>query len=272
MKSELEATGLIILLLALTLALGLNFGGSAISGTSSNPGSHSNLGFLQTGENRGPMYIPPRFVVRAEGINPVDLYASSIYSSVPSYMLVPLKGLRVTLTEQSNPGILNRERTRTLTLTTNSSGIATDFVSPGNYTVLITGTNFEVNATLSFAVNSTTTFNFNLHPSAKVVTVLRIVSPDSVSGVEPETKLYALLNTTSAPATGFAELVGFKTNYSGVENRGLVVVNATLQGWYAGTQGLWVVLSPSTSDPTYPSMGILLFQYKPISEVNYTAG
>jgi hypothetical protein len=186
-------------------------------------------------------------------------------------MYVPLSGLRVTLTQLQKSQIHRQSQTQVLT--TNSAGLAVTFVVPGNYTVLFAGPNFELETNIFFASDSITTVTFILNPVAKAVTALRIVSPDPVSGVESVTKLYALLDSSSPPASGFAELVGFNPN-SVLRERGMGAhdqfdLNATVLGWHASAHGFWVALAPLGPYPSYPSLEVVLFQYKPVYEVTY---
>jgi hypothetical protein len=52
----------------------------------------------------------------------------------------------------------------------------------------------------------------------------------------------------------------------------MMALNATLLGSYQGTRGYWAVLAPAGAYASYPSVGVLLFQFVPMLEVNYTAG
>jgi hypothetical protein len=288
----LEAGGLVVALLALTLALGLGFGGVGLSGISAASGP-SGQGSSHLSTNGAYPAFSPRVIIRAEGVNPFDLYlynldlyndhglhnSSSLNLSspvLPQSMYVPLSGLRVTLTQLQKSSVSIRGQSQTQVLTTNSAGLALTFVLPGNYTVLFSGPNFEFETNIFFASGFITTVNFMLNPVAKAVTALRIVSPDSVSGVESETKLYALFNSSSPPASGFAELVGFNPNsflweYGwGMGRYDQFNLNATVLGWHASAHGFWVALAPLGPYPSYPSLDVVLFQYKPVYEVTYT--
>lgn len=275
MKSQLQTAGLIALLFVLTLALGIEFVGSGLSGAPVGPGQTKMIA------TKGAATTLPEFVLKAEGINAADLYESSFYQYVPPSMLVPLRGLSATLTALGKPLPASHGRVQSLTLVTNSSGIAVTFDLPGNYTVLISSAYYQLDTVVSLSFNLTTTLTFTPQPSAEAVDALRIVSPDSITGVGPATRLYALVDKELGQASGFAELVGFENGNESYWPSGttsvvsvgpLVEVNTTVAGEYPGTQGFWAALSPSGYYPGYPSVGVLLFQYRPLYEVNYTAG
>jgi len=276
MKSQFQAATLILLLLLVTFALGIEFGGSGLSGALGNFGP-------PTGNGNGKQSVavaPPKLVVKAQGVNPQDLYDSSSYENIPSNMLVPLVGLRVTLLTQGSFSSQFR-RLPALTLTTNSSGIASAEMLPGNYGVAIVGSTFTLETGVTLANNSTALLSVELLPAARPVSVLRIVSPDTVSGVESTSRLYALISNGSAPVTGLSELVGFVSSFSFFASGALpingtllgpmVSLNATLLGSYPGSQGYWATLYPAGTYPAYPSMNVMLFQFQPVAEVNYTA-
>jgi hypothetical protein len=273
LNTKFEAAGLIVLLFIVTLALGFELGGSGLSGTSPGPGQTKIVA------NKGTTISLPEFVFRAKGISPMDLYQSSSYRNILPSMLVPLAGLRATLTPQKSL-VASHGRTPSLAITTNSSGLAAIFDLPGNYTFLISSAYYQLDTIVSLAFNTTTTLNFTLQPSAEVVTSLRISSPDSILGVEPLARLFALVNG-SGPTAGFAELVGFEHAYQTYGPPGnvtvvtygpLVEVNTTVIGGYQGTQGFWAALSPSGSYPAYPTEAVLLFQYRTLYEVSFAAG
>jgi hypothetical protein len=101
---------------------------------------------------------------------------------------------------------------------------------------------------------------------------IQFVSPDSTSGVESATKFYALLDSSTSPSLGFAELVGYQSNYLGVTSKTEVAINSTVLGRYPGFNETWVALSPFGAYSSYPTEGIILFQYRSTYEVNYGAG
>jgi len=268
-----------MMLLLVTLALGIEFGGSGLAGASGGFGTPSPIS-KQTKQNS--QLVLPEFVVRAQGVNPKDLYASGSFKSVPDNMTVPLVGLHITLLSQEESSLLLR-RIPTITLTTNASGIAATFLVPGDYDVQIAGSTFGAYTTVTMIGNITATLNVQLQPSGVPVGVIRLVSPDSVSGVEPSSKFFALIDNATAPAPGFAELVGFGPESSSLVEPGsgnpsyvnvagpLISLNSTLQGTYPGTEGYWAALSPTAPYSAYPTQGVMLFQFEPLVEVNYTA-
>jgi len=294
LKPELEAVGLIALLIVVTFALGVEFGVSGLPGALGGSGPPAGG---RTSLAAGP---PPEFVLRAEGINPNDLYASASYKVVPPYMMVPLVGLQAKLLSAGREITSHFGRLPSITLITNASGLASSPLPQGQYEVDISGSNFAANTFITMANNTISTLNFTLGPSAREVTALKVVSDDSDTGLEPTSRLYALLNCTSAPSNGFSELVGFEgvssghwvsgnvfylnqssghpvsvnvfslnqTSYGGPQTS----LNATLVGSYQGTHGYWATLMPSRAYADYPSVSVMLFQYTPILEVNYTAG
>jgi hypothetical protein len=279
LKSELEALGLIVLLIITTFALGVEFGGSGLAG------AMGGFGPAGGGGTKSAVALPPKFVLRAEGINPSDLYASGFYKVVPSEMMVPLAGLHAMLVSTGRGAAARLGRTPAIMLTTNASGLASGVFPQGQYEFDVSGSDFAVSTIITMTDNTTSTVNFTLSPSARAVTALKVVSQDSDTGLEPTSRLYALLNYTSAPSNGFSELVGFERITGGYSNVGIVVYlnqtlyggpevsfNATLLGSYKGTQGYWATLLPSKAYAIYPSVSVMLFQYTPILEVNYTAG
>jgi len=279
MKSELQAGVLILLLLVVTFALGIEFGGSGLSGASGNFGGPSAAGKQITAA-----VPPPEFVVKAEGVNPHDLYASGLFRTLPPGILIPLVGLHVTLLTQGRSASSFR-RLPALTLTTNTTGMASANLVPGTYEVLMVGSTFSLDTAVTLTDNMTTTLDFQLHPTGQPVAALRVVSPDTASGVESASKLYALIENATAPTPGLAELVGYQSSYnaSGIGFEvgfpinatvagPLVSMNATLYGSYPGTSGYWATLYPAGTYPSYPSVGVRLFQFEPLAEVNYTAG
>ena len=279
MKSELEAAGLIALLFVVTFALGIEFGGSGLAAAL---GGFGPPGSAQPKTAATP---PPLFVLRAEGVNPKDLYSSAFYKTVPADMMVPLVGLHAMLVSASRGPPTRFERTPSILMTTNGSGIASGFLPQGDYEVDISGSNFAVSTLVTLSDNTTSTLSLTLSPSARDVSAMKVASQDSVMGLEPTSRLYALLNYTSAPPDGFSELVGFEPVGSATPASGIVFyvnstvfggaqvsLNATVLGSYRGTQGYWATLSPSGSYSTYPSVSVILFQYTPQVEVNYTAG
>ncbi len=280
MKSELEAAGLIALLFVVTFALGIEFGGSGLAAAL---GGFGPPGSPQPKAAATPP--PPLFVLRAEGINPKDLYSSAFYKAIPAEMMVPLVGLHAMLVSAGRGLPTHFERTPSILMMTNASGIASGYLPQGDYEVDISGSNFAVSTAITLSDNTTSTLSLTLSPSARDVSTMKVVSQDSVIGLEPTSKLYALLNYTSAPSDGFSELVGFEPVDSATPASGIVFyvnstvfggaqvsLNATILGSYPGTQGYWATLSPSGSYPAYPSVSVILFQYTPIVEVNYTAG
>lgn len=276
MKPELEAVGLVILLFIVTFALGIEFGGSGLAGTS------GGFGPLPPTNNGGKQIaILPKLVLRAEGVNLSDLYASGSYRVIPANMKLPLVGLHAIFVspERNYPSYFSR--LPSYSLTTNSSGLASGFFPAGDYEAEISGLNFALSTNITLVENTTATLNFTLSPSGNAVSVLKVVSQDSVTGLEPTSIIYALLNYTSVPSEGFSELVGLESPTSGVAIKSnttnpspitLISLNATLLGYYRGIQGYWATLSPLGPYLDYPSVGVMLFQYTPILEVNYTAG
>ena len=260
------SAGFVVVLFALALAMGLGFG------VRSEGGGGASLATSTAPPNPEPS-PGPKVIVVAKGVSPSYLYESSSYSVIPPYMLVPLNGLHVALQDLSRGGISFRERGPTITLRTNASGMAYVVMAPGNYSVTITGPNFSLNSTVSLVVNSTTTIHFELDPSANEVRTMSVVSPDAVAGIEPGTRLSALLGAQSAPGEGFAELVGYGTT-SATDGGSVtqVTVNATVIGFYPGAQGYWAVLLPSASYPAFPTTGLMLFQFVPSLGVNTTVG
>ena len=222
--------------------------------------------------SRGPSGNPPTILVEAEGISPHFLYESALYPSVPPFMLVPLAGLRIVLEQVSERLSSNQVYGPAHTLFTNSSGIAEALADQGNYSVQVETRYTQLNTTISCYDNTTTILNIRLLPSSTKVDSLRIVSPDSVTGLEPTTRLYAILANETIPNGGFAELVGFHTTFPGVANGTSVAVNSTILGSYSNSLESFVVLSPSGPYSTFPTVGMVLFQFRPVSEVNYTAG
>ena len=221
--------------------------------------------------NKGLSANPPTILVKAEGISPRYLYDSYQYSSIPSFMLVPLAGLRIVL-EQVSGNLGSIEVSTARILYTNSSGIVVTLANQGNYSVQVETHYAELNTTISCYDNTTTILSIGLLPSPTKVDSLRIVSQDSVTGLEPTTALYALLPNGTIPNVGFAELVGFQSAYPGVANGTSVAVNSTIIGSYSASPETLVTLSPSGPYSSYPSVGTVLFQYRPVYEVNYTAG
>jgi len=279
LKSELEAVGLITLLIVVTFALGVEFGVSGLAGALGGSGPPAGG---RTKLAAGP---PPEFVLRAEGINPNDLYASASYKVVPQYMMVPLVGLQAKLLSAGREITSHFGRLPSIMLATNASGLASSPLPQGQYEVDISSSNFAASTVITMANNTISTLNFTLGPSAREVTAFKVVSDDSDTGLEPTSKLYALLNCTSAPSNGFSELVGFERVSSGHPVTGnafylnqtlyggpQLSLNATLVGSYQGTQGYWATLVVSRAYADYPSVSVMLFQFTPILEVNYAAG
>jgi len=283
MRSGLQVAALIVLLLMVTFALGIEFGGSGLSGASGGFGASTGLSkqtkqTVQTGQ-----YSLSEFVVKAQGVNPQDLYASSSFRNIPSDMLVPLVGLHVTLLSQERSSLLTR-RIPTFSLATNASGIASAFLLSGDYDVELVGSTFSLGTAVTLIENTTLTLSVQLQPSGEPVADLRVVSSDTMSGVETGSRLYALVENTTAPAPGFSELIGFQRGSSTLvmeTNAGilyyvnatgpLISLNSTLQGSYLGSGGYWATLYPTGPYPVYPTMGVMLFQFKLLTEVNYTA-
>ena len=289
MKSELEAVGLVALLLVVTFALGIELGGSGLAGP------YGGLGPPEAATNKSPPIPPPSFVLKAKGINPSDLYASGFYSVVPADMMVPLVGLQATLVSASRD-VTHFGRLPSILMTTNSSGVASAILPEGDYEVDISEANFAASTVVTLTDNTTSTLNFVLSPSARAVSALKVVSQDS-TGLEPSSRLYALLNYTTAPSKGFAELVGYEPLSANSPSTTVVThfnpqnftfpyirngmsiyfgtpisLNVTLFGAYQGTQGYWAILAPLGTFVAYPSSSVTLFQFAPILEVSYTAG
>jgi hypothetical protein len=274
MKPGIQATGLVAIMFVLTLAMGLGFG-SAESG-----GGGSNI-VATTVPPKSTPAPAPKVIVVAMGVNPSYLYQSSFYSPIPSYMFEPLSGVHVALESLSRPSVSFLQRVPPITLRTNASGMAYVVVAPGNYSILFTGPNFSLNTNLTFTANTTNTIRLNLDPAAHAVIALHLVSPDTVTGVEPVALISALLGNQSAPHDGFAELVGagFSVQISSNSSltSGIVVfnqlaVNATVIGSYPETNGNWAVLSPLGSYQSYPTSGLVIFQFMPVLQVNSTGG
>ncbi|HYA56459.1 MAG TPA: hypothetical protein VED22_06645 [Nitrososphaerales archaeon] len=266
MRQRLRSLTLIAVLFAVSLALGLVFGGGGLAGTASNPG------LFQLFASKGPSGNPPTVVVQAEGISPHFLYESSFYPSVPSSMLVPLAGLRIVLKQVSAHAASSQVYGPARILLTNSSGAVEALADQGNYSVQVETNYVQLNTTISCYDNTTTILSIRLLPSPTKIDSLRIVSQDSVVGLEPTTRLYALLANETIPSTGFAELVGFQSTYPEVTSGATVAVNSTILGSYSNSLESFVVLSPSGPYSTFPTLGIVLFQFRPVYGVNYTAG
>lgn len=295
MKSELEAVGLIALLFVVTFALGFEFGGSGLSGVFGGPGP-------STVSNKPNPFSLSLFIVRAEGANPAAIYASSFHNATPANGLVPLVGVRAMLVAAGRTQPTGLVRLPTIVMITNSSGVAAAYLTPGDYVVRLAGSTFSTTTAVILDQNATATLSFRLSASVRAVSGLKVVSPDSISGLEPTSTMYAFLNYTSAPSTGFSELIGYEPASSAVlsgsalsttgsvtlyQNKtaagGIVTLNstipvgpelslnATLLGAHRGTQGYWATLLPSAAYPEYPSVDVMLFQFKSVVEVNYTA-
>ena len=267
MEPRSQVAALVAILFALTLAMGLGFGAAGTGGGPSNVGSST----VPPHNTPAPS---PKVILVARGVNTSYLYQSSLYSPIPSYMLVPLNGIHVALTSLPREGASFRLRLPAITLRTNSSGIAYAIIAPGNYSVSIVGPGFNLNTTLSFGTNTTTTIRLDLQPTSDTVQAFHLVSPDTITGVEPMAKMTVLLGNRSSPVAGFAELVGYGVSSASwpVFILSQVAVNATVIGSYPGSQGYWAVLSPSGPYPAFPTAGLVLFQFKPLLEVNSTAG
>ena len=286
MRSEFQAAALVLLLIVFAFALGVEFGGAGLNGASGAFGPPSGNGKQTTTAT-----APPEFVVKAVGINPQDLYMSASFGSIPPSMLVPLSGVRVTLTTQGTTPIPFR-RLPSFTLTTNKSGVASASLLPGNYQVQAVGTTFTLNTGLTLTNNSTAVLNIELRPTHQAVATVRVVSPDTISGVESASRIYALISNATAPPPGLSELVGAESGFTIEPSSNsscigssvclqsgfnatvghLVSVNATLLGSYQGTQGYWADLEPVGTYAAFPAVGVTLFQFEPIAEVIYTAG
>ncbi len=264
MKAGFEAAGLIALLFVVTLALGLGFGGTGLAGTLSNPG------ISQVLAGRGGSVNPPTLIIRAEGINPAYLYDSASFLTVPTFMLVPLRDLQIALVQESQPLARNPLHPEIRVVFTNSSGMAEAIVSPGNYTVSVKGSIFAFNTTLTFRSNSTTTLDFRLLPQPTKLSSINVVSPDSISGIESASELYATVAGGTRPTQGFAEIVGLQSSNAGAG--GQLEVNGTVVGTHPGGGETWVAISPSGAFIPYPTYGLFLFQYRPSAQVTYTAG
>ena len=266
MRQRLRSLGLIAVLFAVSLALGLVFGGGGLAGSASNPG------LSQLFANKGLSANPPIIVIKAVGINPRYLYGSYQYTSIPSFMLVPLAGLRVALEQVSAPLASSQPYGPARIFFTNSSGSLVVLANQGNYSVQMETKYVQLNTTISCYDNTTTILNIQLLPSPTKVDSLGIVSQDSAAGLEPTTRLYALLPNATIPNSGFAELVGFQSTYPGVVNGTSVAVNSTILGSYPASRDTLAVLSPSGPYSAFPTVEMILFQYRPVYQVNYTAG
>lgn len=286
MKPQLEAAGVIALLLLMSVALGIEFGGSGLAGALGGLGPPGG-----SAPNKSSATPPPLFVLRAEGINPSDLYASGFYKVVPAQMMVPLVGLHVTVVSAEEGTPTHFSRFPAATLITNSSGLTSRALLQGEYEIEISGSAFAVSTVVTMTDNTTTSLNFILSPSAKAVSALRVISQDTSLGLEPTSRMYALLNYTTAPSQGFCELVGLEPPLRIYPwrpyppNPGLVVdlnvtaygwtqtsLNATVVGSYPGTQGYWATLTPLGNSSVYPTVADMLFHFTPTVLVNYTAG
>jgi len=268
MKSGPKSVGLVAILFALTLAVGLSFSGGGEGGSSN---------FRTTPAPPSGSPTPaPKVIVVARQVDPFYLYQSASYPIIPSYMFTPLGGLHVVLTSLNREAVSFRQRVPGVTLTTNSTGRAVGFMAPGNYSCVIAGKDFSLNTTVSFKVNSTNTIRFSLIPSATKVAALHIVSPDTIMAVEPQARIIALLANESAPTLGFAELVGPITQYflglGTLTTQNALSVNVTLTGWYHGPQGNWAIMSPSGNFDLYPTTSMILFQFRPAIQVSSTVG
>ncbi|GEM_PF-5668785 len=285
MKSELQAAGLIILLFVVTFSLGVEFGGSGLSGAS---GGFGSSGPAVHKESLAPP--PPTLIIRAVSVNSSDLYATAnSQQNISSQYLAPLVGLKVTVVEESRASFSGFGRLPSITLTTNSSGLASVEVSPGIYRASVLNQFFPLDTTVTMSDNQTTTLSLSLLPAAQSVGVVKVVSPDTATGLESTSRVYAQVGPGSIPSPGFAQLVGFvipqESNSTGIAviqpvtglvfYSGLVyyyVLNATVLGSYPGSSGSWVTLAPTGNYSAYPTQGVYLFQYKPTYMVNYTAG
>ena len=291
LKPELEGAALVALLFITAFALGVEFGGSGIAGAFGGGGTPSGSG------GEGSAHFP-KLVLHAQGVNPSDLYASGAYDVIPPRMFAPLMGVHAEFVATGAISPFYTGRVITITLITNSSGLAASNFPEGNYNVTISGPSYRVNTTVQLMLDTTTTLGFTLSPSAEDVTILKVVSPDTVAGVEPTSMLYALLNYSSPPTSGFSELAGFEpaspgtvigVTYSASGNStsgqnpsqnatgpiyggAPVLLNATLVGSYRGAQGYWAALAPLQVYPSYPLVDVKLFQFEPTIEVNYTVG
>ncbi len=272
MKPRTQTAGLVAILFTLTVAMGLSFGGPGTGGGASDVRSST------ISPSPSPS-TAPKVIVVAHGINPQYLYQSSFYGSIPGYMLQPMVGVRVALTSLDRETISFRQRLPALVLRTNLSGIAVGFVAPGNYSVSMSGPNMNISTDLFFRVNSTTTLGLSLLPSSYPVDSLHLVSPDTTGSLEPTARVSVLLSNQSAPAFGFAELLGFGSNL-GPDNTNpggyyvafnQIAFNATVLGSYPEGKGYWAVLSPTGSYEAYPTLAVVLFQFRPVLEVNSTA-
>ena len=267
---------MIVFLLLVASAMGIEFGGTGLNGASGGLGSQT-----QTGK-QVVITAPPRLVVEAVGINPLDLYASSSLTPVPSFMFVPLVGVHITLSTQGGP-LSPFRRLPAVSLTTNSSGMASTTVLPGDYEAVAVGTTFNLGTVLTLKDNTTTVLSIKLQPTHQAVTAVKVVSPDTIAAAEPTSHVYALLDSAAAPSTGFSILMGLESNINlpscsartcsfDITEAQMVSMNATLEGSYLGPQGSWAILEPMGTYTAYPVNNVVLFQIVPLAEVIYTAG
>jgi hypothetical protein len=271
MKPRLATAILLSLLVVGASVLGLTLSGTGYSSGSSNGGQS---GHITTSSGKGSG-VQATLVVRAQGIGQQFLYWAGTLGQTFSNMFVPLKGLLVTVTREVPPEVSNRDRPRPQNFKTNGSGITEIKEAAGDYSVLIVGQGFTLNATVTLRANLTATLDMFVNPSFKSVNSMQVVGRDSSSALEPASMIYvnvgSQVNVTSG---GFFQLVGQAASPFTVSLVGtleMVNVNATATGRYDSPGGSWVVLAPLGAYQTYPISGVLLIQYAPTYTVTYSA-
>ena len=282
MKAQIEAVALVIALFVVTVGMGLAFGGSGLGG----PPMGGDPASGGAGVGRAA-----ELVFRAEGVNSSDLYMVSSYASFPPAWRVPLQGFRAGLSKVEAGANGAPLVVPAGAVVTNSTGMATIRLPPGNYSVSMAGRGYSLDASISAHYNETISLDLFLSPSAEPVIYVRAVSPDAIGGLEPSSVLYALLGNGSAATARNVELLGYAPGGGGppvtligtTVPRGnftlfyftqshLVGINATVLGGYQGPFGRWIILSPSGSFSAFPTSEVRLIWFKPTCEVTYLAG
>jgi hypothetical protein len=281
MGSRASTGALLAALVFATAILGfaLQGGGGALVG-----GRPSGRSGGTSGPNGG---VPPTLVVEAATVASGGLYGEIVQTQ--HFLLVPLAGLRFTLTGVL-PGAASNRHPPTYFVFTNSSGVAETALPGGNYTVQAAASDFYFEGSVDMIANQTTTLSLQVVPEFMNVTSLVVMNQDTVSQVEPTATIYArvqgevqitpsafyqvvgLDTVTFNSTTGFCSSPEICVSTSVVTLDVPLSANVTAVGGYPAPGGTWVLLAPSSPYQPIPQLGVRLVQYITNSTVTYSAG
>lgn len=220
-------------------------------------------------------------MIKAEAVGPNSTYESVMSGQIQSDALVPIAGLKFTLTAINLQVAGRPGRPATYFVFTNSSGEGYVPLPRGNYSVQAVGADFSFNRTLGLSGNLTTVLDVDVIPVPSEISSIELLNQDTVAGVETTATLFIEVSGSFDFTSGSTyQVIGMSTALTKYVSPAIgklplqfntpVAINITIIGVYPSPSGEWVVGVPVGSSPYFPTTGIFLLRYEANSTVTYS--